>query len=240
MSLDPYALKILIDGSALKNPGGPGGIAAVAQYPDSWNKPDECIFEIGYLQTTNNRMELRAMIEALNHVRDRYSGRGSLGRVQIVTDSKYLYDYYRYADGWRQNDWKNQAGKPVENYDLWKEFLTAWSRKPIRVDIEWRKGKKSAILKQVDQAAKRAAHRPWEVDRGYREGKVGRSKGGRGGASTLFPAQGQEVVMRVYRSGLVGRSGYKVIFETYDEKQAKFDYKFSAFAATPELASKLH
>jgi len=48
------------------------------------------------------------------------------------------------------------------------------------------------------------------------------------------------VVIRVYRSGLVGRTGYKVIFETYDDKQIKFACKFSAFANTPELASELH
>lgn len=239
MSLDPYALKIFIDGSALKNPGGPGGIAGVAQYPDSWNKPDECIFEIGYLETTNNRMELRALIEALDHARGRYSSRGELRRVQIVTDSKYVYDYYRYAELWRQNDWKNQAGKPIENYDLWKEFLTAWNRRPMRVDIEWRKGKKSPILKQVDKAAKRAANQAWETDWGFRAGKVGRSKGGRGAASTLFSAQGQEAVIRVYRSGLVGRTGYKIFFEKYDEEQGTFENKFSAFAATPELASEL-
>jgi ribonuclease HI len=78
MTLDPYALKIFIDGSALKNPGGPGGIAGVAQYPDSWNKADECIFEIGYLATTNNRMELRALLEALDHTREHYRGRQAL------------------------------------------------------------------------------------------------------------------------------------------------------------------
>ena len=58
--------------------------------------------------------------------------------------------------------------------------------------------------------------------------------------STLFPAQGQEAVVRIYRSGLVGRTGYKFIFERYDEKQGKFDFKFSAFAATQELAGELH
>jgi ribonuclease HI len=240
MSLDPYALKIFIDGSSLKNPGGRGGLAGVAQYPDSWNKPDECIFEIGFLETTNNRMELRALNEALDHVRDRYSGRGRLERVQIITDSKYVFENYRRADLWRQNDWQNPAGKPIENYDLWKEFLSIWRKQPIRVDIVWRKGKKSPILRQVDKAAKNAADKPWVKDRGFRAGKVGRSKTGRGTASTLFPAQGQEIVIRVYRSGLVGRTGHKIIFERYDERQGIFDNKFSAFALTPGIAAELH
>jgi ribonuclease HI len=120
----------------------------VDQYPDSWNKPDECIFEIGYLRTTNNRMELHALIEALDHVRERYAGPGQLRRVQIIIDPKYLYDNYRCPISGCQNDWKNKAGKPVENYDLLKEFLTAWNRRPVNINIEWRKGKKSVILKQ--------------------------------------------------------------------------------------------
>ena len=37
--LDPYALKIFIDGSALENPGGAGGVAGIVQYPDSWGRP---------------------------------------------------------------------------------------------------------------------------------------------------------------------------------------------------------
>jgi ribonuclease HI len=69
MLFDPYALQVFIDGSALKNPGGPGGIAAVVQYPDSWNLQDECIFEVGYVSTTNNRMELLALITALEYLR---------------------------------------------------------------------------------------------------------------------------------------------------------------------------
>ncbi len=54
----PHALKIYIDGSALQNPGGAGGLAGIVVYPDDWNLPNEHIFEIGYQATTNQRMEL--------------------------------------------------------------------------------------------------------------------------------------------------------------------------------------
>jgi len=239
MSLDPHALKIFIDGSAKNNPGGRGGIAGVVQYPDSWTRLDEQVFAVGYLESTNNRMELMALIQALEYVRDKCIGLG-LQRVQIITDSKYLYDNYRRADGWRQKKWKNAAGRPMENYDLWKEFLSLWSKQKLRVDIIWRKGKKTPVLRQVDKAAKHAASEAWEVDRGFRAGKVGRSKAGRGTASTLFPARGQEAVIRVYRSGLVGRAGYKIMFEQYAEDKGTFGDKFTAFAATPELAAELH
>lgn len=240
MPLDPYALKIFIDGSALENPGGHGGTAGVVQYPDSWTRSDETVFAVGYLESTNNRMELIALIRALEYARDECSGIG-LQRVQIITDSKYVYENYRRAEGWRQNKWKNVAGRSVENFDLWKDFLSLWSKKKLRVDIIWRKGKKSQVLRQVDRAAKDAAtEAAWEVDRGFRSGKVGRSKAGRGTASTLFPARGQEAIIRVYRSGLVGRSGHKIMFEQYVEAKSAFGDKFAAFAATPELAGDLH
>lgn len=209
--LDPYALKIFIDGSALENPGGAGGVAGIIQYPDSSGKPDEQIFDVGYRETTNNRMELRALITALQYARATASSL-RVSRVQIITDSLYVNNNYRRADGWRHNDWKNLAGKAVENSDLWKEFLSLWGKQRIRVDIVWRKGKKSPILKQVDKAAKRAAAQPWEADHGFRAGKVGRSKTGRG-SSSLYPAKQQVSVIRVYRSGIVGRDAHKITFE---------------------------
>ena len=58
MTHDPYALKLYIDGSALKNPGGSGGFACVAEFPESWSQPDDVIFQKGFHETTNNRMEL--------------------------------------------------------------------------------------------------------------------------------------------------------------------------------------
>jgi|SRR6185312_5328929 len=237
--LDPYALKIFIDGSALENPGGAGGVAGIVQYPDSWGRPDEQIFDVGYRETTNNRMELRALLTALQYARETAS-RPRVSRVQIITDSLYLNNNYRRAEAWRHNDWKNLAGKAVENSDLWKEFLSLWGKQKIRVDIVWRKGKKSPILKQVDKAAKKAATQPWEADRGFRPGKVGRSKSGQGTSSSLYPAKQQVTVIRVYRSGIVGRAAHKITFEEYDTSKQAFGNKFTAFAATAELAAELH
>src|SRR6185312_9267592 len=97
--LDPYALKIFIDGSALENPGGAGGIAGIVQYPDSFGMPDEQIFDIGYRETTNNRMELRALLTALRYARET-APRLRISRIQIVTDSLYVNNNYRRAEGW--------------------------------------------------------------------------------------------------------------------------------------------
>jgi ribonuclease HI len=87
MSLDPHALKIYIDGSALRNPGGAGGVAAWIEFPMDWDRPDELLFQEGFQETTNNRMELLACIRAFEYVRDQGRGLG-VERVQIVTDSR--------------------------------------------------------------------------------------------------------------------------------------------------------
>ena len=65
MSDDPHALKLYIDGNCYQNPGGAGAIACVAHFPEDWNRPDEIIFNEGFHETTNNRMELSACIRAL-------------------------------------------------------------------------------------------------------------------------------------------------------------------------------
>ena len=68
MSHDPHALKIYIDGSALRSPGGAGGLAAWVEFPVDRNKPDEPLFQEGFQETTNNRMELLACIRAFEYV----------------------------------------------------------------------------------------------------------------------------------------------------------------------------
>jgi hypothetical protein len=84
VSEDPHALKLYIDGNVFNNPGGTGGFACFAEFPESWDRPDEEIFRQGFHETSNNRMELRACICALEYVRDQGSSLG-VQRVQIVT-----------------------------------------------------------------------------------------------------------------------------------------------------------
>jgi hypothetical protein len=85
MTLDPYALKIYIDGSALKNPGGASGCAGIAEYPSDWNRPEETLFTVGYEGSTNNRMELLACVKAMEYVRDHVAG---LASQNYCTDHK--------------------------------------------------------------------------------------------------------------------------------------------------------
>ena len=67
MSEDPHALKLYIDGNCYNNPGGAGAIACVAEFPESWRRDDEIIFNEGFHETTNNRMELSACIRAFKY-----------------------------------------------------------------------------------------------------------------------------------------------------------------------------
>jgi ribonuclease HI len=238
MSLDPHALKIYIDGSALKNPGGAGGLAAWLEFPFDWNRLDEPAFQEGFQETTNNRMELLACIRAFEFVREHGRDLG-VERVQIVTDSRYVHDYFPLADRWRKNNWRNLDGKPVENSDLWKQLLSIRSKVVMRTELKWMLGKGSPILKAVDKSAKSAAALPWSVDRGFMPGRVAPSKVDARSAASLSPAAGQEAIIRVYRHRKVGRSDHKFYFGVFSEESQRFTRKECAFARA-EVALGLH
>jgi len=227
VSEDPRALKLYIDGNAYDNPGGSGGIACFAEFPESWSRPDEEVFSIGFHESTNNRMELQACLHALEYVRDEV-GKMNVPRVQIITDSLYVFNNQRMPPTWRRNGWKTNAERPVDNSDLWKRFLTLRPMCKVRTDILWRKGKKSPILKSVDKSAKAAGKSPTQADRGYRGGKVGKSKL-TGGSSSLFPAKGQEQIIRIYRSSVIRKTGHRVHFDVFDESSGQYREKCRAY-----------
>ncbi len=240
MSFDPHALKIYIDGSCFKNPGGNGGFAAIVEYPADRNREDEQLEEIGFHETTNNRMELRACIWAHEWALEN-APLLKVNRVQVVTDSKYVYGNWKSVAHWRQNGWRLFDGRPAENVDLWKRVLSIKSKRGIRIDIEWMKGKKSVSTKAVDKAAKRAAKQPSETDRGFRSGKVGRTRTKVAGAAILFPAAGQRADILVYHTATYSRAGgeNKVKFQVFSEATNDFAGKYAAYAA-PELGGLLH
>jgi len=229
VSEDPHALKLYIDGNAYDNPGGSGGIACFAEFPESWNRPDEEIFSEGFHESTNNRMELQACLRALEYVRDVVSGM-DIGRVQIVTDSLYVFNNQTMPSTWRRNGWRTNAGRPVDNSDLWRRFLALRPMCKVRTDIIWRKGKKSPILKSVDKSAKAAGKSPTKKDRGFRTGKIGRSTLV-GGSSSLFPARGQEQIIRIYRSSLIRKTDHRVYFDVFDEPSGHYREKCRAYVS---------
>lgn len=116
------AVEIFTDGACKGNPG-PGGWGAVLRYGEH----EKELFG-GAADTTNNRMELQAAIEAL----------ASLKRpchVILTTDSQYLRQgILQWLAGWKRNGWKTAAKKPVKNIDLWQ----ALDEQVARHEVEWR------------------------------------------------------------------------------------------------------
>ena len=117
---------IYTDGACEGNPG-PGGYAAIIDEDGERRE-----ITGGERQTTNNRMELMAVIQALASLDE-----PSL--VRVVTDSQYVANGMKsWIHGWRRKGWKTASGAPVKNRDLWEELdrLT----KPHQVSWEWVRG----------------------------------------------------------------------------------------------------
>ncbi len=113
---------IYTDGACSGNPG-PGGWGAVLRWKDT-----ERELYGGDPQTTNNRMELMAAIQALEALQ-------RPATVDLYTDSKYLLDgITKWIKGWQRNGWLTAAKKPVKNDDLWRRLTEAMSRH----EVTWR------------------------------------------------------------------------------------------------------
>lgn len=126
-------VKIFTDGAARGNPEGPGGYGTVLQYIDSKGELHEREYSAGYKKTTNNRMELMAVITGLE----------ALTRpceVEVISDSKYVTDAFNqhWVDGWLKRNWKGSSNNPVKNVDLWKRLLKA--KASHQVKFTWVKG----------------------------------------------------------------------------------------------------
>lgn len=108
-------VKIYTDGACSGNPG-PGGWGAILIYG-----PHEKELSGGASETTNNRMELTAVIEALKALKEPCE-------VTVYSDSAYVVNGMSagWIEGWKKNGWKTSKNKPVENQDLWQE-LDHWT-----------------------------------------------------------------------------------------------------------------
>lgn len=126
-------VKLYTDGAARGNPNGPGGYGAVLEYLDSKGQLHNKELSQGYIKTTNNRMELMAVVaglEALNRPCD----------VEVYSDSKYVVDAFnqRWIDSWVAKGWKRGKNEPVKNIDIWKRLLAA--KEKHNVKFNWVKG----------------------------------------------------------------------------------------------------
>ena len=123
---DDQIVEIFCDGACSGNPG-PGGYGAILRFGD-------CVKELngGAKDTTNNRMEMTAAIEALRQLKRPC-------RILITTDSQYLVKgMTEWIAGWQRNGWRNSKKEPVLNKDLWEHLLS--ETKPHSVQWKWVRG----------------------------------------------------------------------------------------------------
>ena len=120
-------ITIYTDGACSGNPGiGGWGVVILEK-----NKEDTFLYG-GNDNTTNNRMELTAAIEALKYFQDKRT-------ITLITDSKYVKDGIQsWIQNWKKNGWKTAAKKPVKNKELWIELDQLISKHII--SWEWVKG----------------------------------------------------------------------------------------------------
>ena len=119
-------VEIFTDGACKGNPG-PGGWGAILRMGRH-----EKELSGGEAETTNNRMEMTAVIRALDALIEPC-------RVELYSDSKYVIDgITKWVHGWRKRGWVHASKKPVKNADLWHDLIEAVARHEI--DWHWVKG----------------------------------------------------------------------------------------------------
>lgn len=118
---------LFTDGACSGNPG-PGGYGAILRY-----KEFEKEISGGEAETTNNRMELTAVIEGLSALSERCS-------VTLYSDSKYFIDAVEkgWAKRWKQNGWMRNKKEAALNPDLWEKVLSLFEKHDV--ELVWVKG----------------------------------------------------------------------------------------------------
>lgn len=121
---------IYTDGACKGNPG-PGGWGALLRYQQKTGLAQKEIYG-GELLTTNNRMELMAVIQALQLLKKACA-------IDLYMDSQYVRQgMLQWIDNWKKNGWKNAQKKPVKNADLWQELDAL--RAKHQMNWHWVKG----------------------------------------------------------------------------------------------------
>jgi ribonuclease HI len=119
-------VEIFTDGACSGNPGI-GGYGSILRYGKEMKEISGC-----ELQTTNNRMELTAVIEAMRQI-------SRPCKIRVVTDSNYVVKgMAEWMPGWIRRNWMNSKKKPVLNRDLWEMLLEL--SEPHEVEWAWIRG----------------------------------------------------------------------------------------------------
>ena len=141
--MEMETMDVWTDGACTGNPG-PGGWGAVLVW-----RGQEKTLSGGEAETTNNRMELMAAIQALEALHRRI-------HVHIRTDSQYvLKGITQWMTNWKRNGWKTKAGQPVKNADLWERLDGLCERLPV--EWTWVKGHAGNVMNErADELARGA------------------------------------------------------------------------------------
>lgn len=121
-------VQLFTDGACRGNPG-PGGWAYILRHPATHTEKE---VSGGLAQTTNNQMELAAVIHGLEALKSRSS-------VEVITDSQYVAKgCFEWMPNWKKNNWRRREGKswkPVKNEDLWRALDELLSRHDVRFTV---------------------------------------------------------------------------------------------------------
>jgi ribonuclease HI len=149
-------IEVYTDGACTGNPG-PGGYAAILRYGEH-----ERELSGGFRRTTNNRMELLAVIKALEALKEPCT-------VTLFSDSEYIVNSLSkgWALKWRDKRWRRQGNTVVPNWELWDRLLALCARH--RLEVQWVRGHAGhEENERCDTLAVRAAAGPdLPVDLGY-------------------------------------------------------------------------
>ncbi|MDE0620921.1 MAG: ribonuclease HI [Bryobacterales bacterium] len=139
------SVRLVTDGSCIGNPG-PGGWAVILRYNRHSRE-----FSGGEAKTTNNRMEMTAVVKGLQALREPCA-------VTLEIDSEYVKNgVTRWMTKWKRNGWITTTKQPVKNQDLWQELEASLA--PHQVRWVWVKGhSKHKDNNRCDKLAKAAAH----------------------------------------------------------------------------------
>ena len=119
------SVKIYTDGACANNPGK-GGYGIVLLYQKQDGKVVQKNLSRGFELTTNNRMELLAVIKGLEALKENCA-------VDLYSDSQYVVDAFNknWINQWVENNWKSASKKPVKNIDLWQKLLLLLERHTV-------------------------------------------------------------------------------------------------------------
>ncbi len=148
-------VEIFTDGACSGNPG-PGGYGTILKYQGHTKE-----LSAGYKQTTNNRMELMAIIQGLEALKEPCE-------VTVYSDSRYIVDAINkgWLNKWAKNHWMRNKKEAAKNIDLWQRLLTQLQRHKVR--FVWVKGHAGhPENERCDELAVKASQNPTLTDQGY-------------------------------------------------------------------------